>query len=286
MLVHAACVGGGSESVPRPRRRTAPTRPPGRPGLRPTGGTARRGRRGRTGAPRRWPWPARARRDGQLEHHPRAGEPEDDLPGALDARHAEHRRGAAVVVPRGDRVDDVVEAPLSRSWCACHGALADRPLVERGPDCRALVLRRGGVQTAEERAEPASRCVDVEEAHLLRSRAGKRVRHVLRHLNPGSGRCLWRSGPPCETPARPRGRRTTRRGGGGRGAAGTLPPACSAPPRCRARRGPRGAPRRRSGPVDDELAAADHRLARRPATVPGGGCWSYANDRPSRMARR
>ena len=46
----------------------------------------------------------------ELEHHPRAGEAEHDLAGALHARHREHLRGASLVVPGADRVDDVLEA--------------------------------------------------------------------------------------------------------------------------------------------------------------------------------
>ncbi len=47
-------------------------------------------------------------RIGQLEHQPRPGQTEHDLPGALHARHPEHLRGACVVVPGANRVDDVV----------------------------------------------------------------------------------------------------------------------------------------------------------------------------------
>jgi hypothetical protein len=47
-------------------------------------------------------------RIGQLEHHPRAREPEHELPGALHTRNPEHLPGPRVVVPGADRVDDVL----------------------------------------------------------------------------------------------------------------------------------------------------------------------------------
>lgn len=44
----------------------------------------------------------------QLEHHPCPREAEHHLPGALHAWHAEHLRGARIVVPVADRIDDVL----------------------------------------------------------------------------------------------------------------------------------------------------------------------------------
>ncbi len=85
-------------------------------------------------------------RIGQLEHHPRAGEAEHDLAGALHARHPEHLPGARVVVPGADRVDDVLVAFVRIQGAATlrpgeisYVSPSNRPLHERDPT---LALRR------------------------------------------------------------------------------------------------------------------------------------------------
>lgn len=80
---------------------------------------------------------------GQLEHHPRAGEPEHDLAGALHARHPEHLPCTRVIVPGADRVDDVLVVCAHSVAIVHQESVGERPLGQLGPPIGVRHLRAG-----------------------------------------------------------------------------------------------------------------------------------------------